>query len=209
MERVDLVKNGFIRRKDLDFSDDGLRYYMYEYEGILVSKAIEDNFIYIYVKASQLLDVLDITYYDYNKTEWYKLCDEFNGVKEVNIEKLKENILKIKEGMEETKIKIANEVLDWKAYDKRADEEIELINNFIKEHSRIEINFLDRDSYKYNKLNDTFYYFEKLTDYVEKLKTCKKTHDRYGYKRFEQYHYICIKDYEDYYFKSILEVVNK
>lgn len=85
--------DGFERREDLDFTDDGSKFKGYSYKGMPITTIRYKDETYLSVRVDYLWNKFD--YKTWMQTEEYKLCDEFNGVSEVDIDKLVENLEKI------------------------------------------------------------------------------------------------------------------
>ena len=89
----------FHLREDLDFTDDGSKFRGFDYNGMPITTLREGGFTYLSIRV----DYLDtfFTIEDWMETEEYKLCDEFNCVEEINLDKLIDNceriIAKVKE----------------------------------------------------------------------------------------------------------------
>lgn len=109
-KRLSLVANGFVRREDLDFSDDGSYFRGYEYDGMPVTYCKYQDEYFICVRYDYLEN--SFTYEDWKNTEEYKLADEFNGVTEVDVDKLIENCIKVKAKVNELNAQVENEVID-------------------------------------------------------------------------------------------------
>lgn len=85
--------DGFERREDLDFTDDGNKFKGYSYKGMPITTIRCKGETCLSVRVDYLRNKFD--YKTWMRTEEYKLCDEFNGVSEVDIDKLVENLEKI------------------------------------------------------------------------------------------------------------------
>lgn len=85
--------DGFERREDLDFTDDGNKFKGYSYKGMPITTIRHKDATYLSVRVDYLWNKFD--YKTWMQTEEYKLCNEFNGVYEIDIDKLVENLEKI------------------------------------------------------------------------------------------------------------------
>lgn len=85
--------DGFERREDLDFTDDGNSFKGYSYKGMPITTIRSRNVTYLSVRVDYLWNKFD--YKSWMQTEEYKKCNEFNGVSEFDIDKLVENLEKI------------------------------------------------------------------------------------------------------------------
>lgn len=81
---------GFVRREDLDFADDGNYFRGFSYKGMPITTLRTDNTTYLCVRVDYLEN--EFTYKEWMQTEEYRLCDKFNGVSEFDIDELIENI---------------------------------------------------------------------------------------------------------------------
>lgn len=88
-----------IRRKDLDFTDDGTRFNFYSYKdtvGFHVTRWQDNVFICIRIDYTHEVDneLPYIPHKEYQSWEAYKVCDEFNYVKndEVDLERFYTNL---------------------------------------------------------------------------------------------------------------------
>lgn len=93
LTEANIKKFGIKREADKDFTDDGNRFRGFSYKGIMMSQCRSEGETYLSVR-------IDYDNYDFHYDEWFdseehKLADEFNGVSEVNVDKLIENIEKI------------------------------------------------------------------------------------------------------------------
>lgn len=86
----DLKKIGLKHTPELDFSDDGTNFKMFQYHGIPVSYAKAYDMYFIAIR----FDYIDgMTYENYKTFGSYVNADEFNGVGSVDLVKLKENLI--------------------------------------------------------------------------------------------------------------------
>lgn len=203
---VNLFKNGFERREDLDFRDDGTRFTAYEFNGIVVTKASWNNEYFISVRVDYLRDN-DFTYSDYSKKDWYKLCDEFNGVTEVDVDKLKHNINIIKRGIEDLKEEIKNDPIDVELIEEHLKKELEEVGDFIRENKIVDI--LKYSEFEIRTLKN---YFDSLKTREKSIidKLNNKNYTRYDYQFVQEYGYLKFKGEEnEFYCKEIKNILNK
>lgn len=81
MERINLVKYGFVRSPEDDFSDDGNRFTCYKVGKVRVSKLVDRGEAYIAARR----DDYSLDYEDYSKLPHYKDLDKLNGISTCNI----------------------------------------------------------------------------------------------------------------------------
>lgn len=136
MKKVNMIAAGFIRRKDLDFSDDGNYFRGYEYAGMPISYLADGDQRYISVRW----DYLDheFTFYDFKDFEEYRLCDKFNGVsvEDVDLDELKDICVKVAKKIKELNETVLNETIDIEPLCKRLDKESALILQVTEEFKK-------------------------------------------------------------------------
>lgn len=123
--------DGFERREDLDFSDDGNRFRGFSYKGMAITTLRSDDTTYLSIRVDYQNN--NFTYCEWMKTEEYSLCDKYNGVSDFDIDELIADI--------ETIIAKVNEMNDNSSVDEKDIEEakniiknqIDEIKNFINE----------------------------------------------------------------------------
>ena len=104
MKRINLVKYGFVRNQEEDFSDDGNRFQCYKVgKRVRVSKLVADGEVYI----SARIDGNKLDYAEYSVLPHYKSLDVLNGVSISTIEEsdlieLYSNCLEYEKEYEET-----------------------------------------------------------------------------------------------------------
>ena len=72
----------FVRREDLDFSDDGNRFRGYSYKGLPITTLYSDGCVYCDVRPDYL-QYNGIPWEMWKETEEYKLCNKYNGTSEL------------------------------------------------------------------------------------------------------------------------------
>lgn len=80
-------------REDLNFSDDGNRFRGFDYKGMPITTLRADNETYLSIRVDYLHN--NFTYNEWRGTEEWKLADEFNGVSEIDLDKLIDNLEKV------------------------------------------------------------------------------------------------------------------
>lgn len=198
-----LLKNGFIRREDLDFTDDGSRFTAYEYNGLVITKCTYRGEYYISVRVDYLRGK-NFIWEDYHNKEWYKLCDEFNGVSEVDVDKLKANMDIIKKGVEELEEEVAKDPIDTEAITKQLEKERLSLQTFLDNHKIVDITKFD--SYTLRRLVD---YFESLKNKLETINTEieNKNYGRYQYYYIKEGKTVAFNINDNYFVKNIIELL--
>ena len=99
---------GINRVPEKDFSDDGTRFRMYEYDGVPISYATYDGDGYLSIRVSELASGLN--YYEYSKLPSYREADKYNGVpiRTIDLEDVKRICKKLKAEYEKALGDIAN-----------------------------------------------------------------------------------------------------
>ena len=72
----------FVRREDLDFSDDGNRFRGFSYKGLPITTLYSDGYVYCDVRPDYL-QYKGVPWEMWKETEEYKLCDKYNGTSEL------------------------------------------------------------------------------------------------------------------------------
>ena len=80
-------------REDLNFSDDGNRFRGFDYKGMPITTLRADNETYLSIRVDYLNN--NFTYNEWMGTEEWKLAYEFNGVSEIDLDKLIDNLEKV------------------------------------------------------------------------------------------------------------------
>ena len=101
---------GFVRREDLDFADDGNYFRGFSYTGMPITTLRSDNTTYLCIRVDYLEN--EFTYKEWMQTEEFKLCDVFNGVSEFDIDELIENIETVLAKVAEMNEAAMNEEID-------------------------------------------------------------------------------------------------
>lgn len=101
---------GFNLREDLNFSDDGNYFRGFDYKGLPITTLRADNKTYLCVRVDYLPTTF--TYREWMETEEWSLADEFNGVDEIDLDKLIENCERII-----AKVAEMNEIADKEVID--------------------------------------------------------------------------------------------
>lgn len=133
MAKLNLVRNGFTRRADKDFYDDGSWFRAYEYAGLIVTVCKYEDDYFVHIRTWDITD-RQFTNEDWNKTAESRLADEFNGVPVVDVEKLKANCEAIAKKMNELDARVATQSIDMSEVMVALEEEIDkaekLLGNF-------------------------------------------------------------------------------
>lgn len=85
---------GFNLREDLNFTDDGNRFRGFDYKGLPITTCRSDGETYLAIRVDYL-EGKAFTVKEWMATEEYHLANEFNGVDEIDLEKLIDNCERI------------------------------------------------------------------------------------------------------------------
>lgn len=87
LTKANAGKYGFEVRPDLDFEDDGAHFRGFSYKGLPLTQCRYAGDVYLAIRPDYALGRL-YEYKEWRCTEEHRLADEFNGVPEVDVEKL-------------------------------------------------------------------------------------------------------------------------
>ena len=106
--RLNFKSAGINRVPEKDFSDDGTRFRMYEYDGVPISYTTYDGDGYLSIRVDELASGLN--YYEYSKLPSYREADKYNGVpiRTIDLEDVKRICKKLKAEYEKALGDIAN-----------------------------------------------------------------------------------------------------
>lgn len=104
-------------RADLNFADDGNHFKGFEYKGLPITTLRADDKTYLCIRRDYLQN--DFTYEDWKQTEEFNLEWEFNGVDEIDLDKLIENCEAILKKMDELNAECRSAELDLTPLKKR------------------------------------------------------------------------------------------
>ena len=140
---------GFERREDLDFEDDGNYFRGFSYKGMPITTLRSDDVTYLCVRVDYLEN--EFTYKEWMQTEEFKLCDAFNGVSEFDIDELIENIEAIMTKVAEMNEAAMNEEIDTTAVEAALANEIANAEQVV-ENFKANFKWYDANEYTLKKL---------------------------------------------------------
>ena len=206
----ELTTRGWIHRSDLDFRDDGTKFKGFEHTSGMIATYTKANGEYY---LALRLDYLDgLTYQEYSKMDSYRLADEFNGVTEIDPDKVTQNAITMMQEYNAV-LKEANEhVVDMQKLINAAENELELVYRVLYD-SNIGIDDLEEvDAYELNRLRD--YRKSLKTDAETKLNRLATS--QYSQKelrnleeRLDRYGYLTVNEKDSFYIKEIKRIVSK
>lgn len=183
---------GFVRREDLDFADDGNYFRGFSYKGMPITTLRADNTTYLCIRVDYLKN--EFTYKEWMQTEEWKLCDKFNGVSEFDMEDLIETIEKIIAKVAEMNEVAMNEEIDMTEAKVALANEIEYAEQVVESFKN---NFKWYDAEPY-KLKTLVGYLKSEEQEIERAKamdldTMPKKQKREIAERLANYGYVVIK----------------
>ena len=204
----ELTKRGFIKREDLNFSDDGNRFIGFEYKGMPITYLKSDGIFYLSVRVDYLDNLF--TFNEWMKTEEYRLADEFNGVVSIDADKLVENIEKIIAKVNELNEAARKEEIDMTAVKIKVEEEIKMAQEVVDDFKKNFEWWNASSNYQLTRmagyLKNTVNTIEraKHTDFDNMARVQKKQH----VERLESSGYVIFKN-DDFYLREMREAMNK
>ena len=156
----------FVRREDLDFTDDGNYFKGFSYKGMPITTLRTDGTTYLSIRVDYLKN--EFTYKEWMQTQEYKLCRKFNGVSEFDIDELVKNIETILSKIDEMNKAAINEEIDMTKAKAILTDEIEYAEQVVE-------NF--KNNFKWYEANE--YKLKCLIDYLkseeQEIKRAKET----------------------------------
>lgn len=206
----ELTTRGWKRREDLDFRDDGTKFKGFESpEGLPLTYTKANGEYYLSLRVDYLNE---LTYHEYSKMESYSLCDEFNGVEEVDPDKLTQNATQIMREYNELVAEMNNYTVDMQKLVKSAEKELEIVYRILF-NSNLGIDDLENvDTYEMNRLID---YRKSLKRQAESMLNRLAT-EQYTQKELrnleenlDKYGYLTINEKDSFYIREIRRIVAK
>jgi hypothetical protein len=196
---------GFVRREDLDFVDDGNHFRGFSYKGMPITTLRTDDTTYLCVRVDYLEN--EFTYKEWMQTEEYRLCDKFNGVSEFDIDELVENIETILAKVAEMNEVAMNEEIDMTEAKVALANEIEYAEQVV-ENFKNNFKWYDAEPYK---LKTLISYLKSEEQKIERAKAMdfdamSKKQKREVVERLTNYDYVVIKK-DDFYLREISNAI--
>ena len=204
--------DGFERREDLDFTDDGNRFRGFSYKGMPITtlRSNLDNTTYLSIRVDYLEN--EFTYNEWMETEEWSLCHKYNGVAEFDMDELIEDLERIIAKVKEMNKKARNEVIEMKDIVKlevRLNEEIGMAESVINLAKR---NFKWYEASEW-EMKQMMKYFNNVTRNIENAKSLhlrkmelkefkiwKEKLEKHGYLKFKE---------DDYFLVEMEKMLNK
>lgn len=196
---------GFVRREDLDFVDDGNYFRGFSYKGMPITTLRTDNTTYLCVRVDYLEN--EFTYKEWMQTEEYRLCGKFNGVSEFDIDELVENIETILAKVAEMNEVAMNEEIDMTEAKVALANEIEYAEQVV-ENFKNNFKWYDAEPYKLKTLVG---YLKSEEQKIERAKVMdfdamSKKQKREVAERLTNYGYVVIKK-DDFYLREMSNAI--
>lgn len=198
---------GFERREDLDFSDDGNRFRGFSYKGMPITTLRSHDETYLSIRVDYLNN--EFTYREWMKTEEYRLCNEFNGVYEIDLDKLVENLEKIIAKVAEMNKKVASEVIDTSELEAKLASEVEYAESIVEDMKK-NFKWYEVNAYVVKSMAE---FVGAVSSKIEKIKnydfsTMDAHTKRSLVERFRDYGYVEFKE-NDFYLTEMKKYLSK
>ena len=196
---------GFARREDLDFSDDGNRFRGFSYKGLPITTLRSDDTTYLAIRVDYLNT--EFTYREWMDTEEYILCDKFNGVYEFDMEELIETLEKIITKVDEMNAKAKAEVIDVTDLEIAISHEIDEAEDVVESFKK-NFKWYDCPTYRLNSLIGLMNQAEKRIEAAKNVdfSSMSNAEKREARERLEKYGYVKIRK-DSYELKMLAEAI--
>lgn len=182
----------FVRREDLDFTDDGNYFKGFSYKGMPITTLRTDGITYLSIRVDYLKN--EFTYGEWMQTQEYKLCRKFNGVSEFDIDELVENIETILAKVDEMNKAAMNEEIDMTKAKVALADEIEYAEKAV-ENFKNNFKWYEAGEYKLRWLIDCLKSEEQEIKRAKEidLDTISRKQKREIAERLTNYGYVVLK----------------
>lgn len=197
---------GFERREDLDFSDDGNRFRGFSYKGMPITTLRTDNTTYLSIRVDYLEN--SFTTKDWIAANGWVLCDKFNGVSEFDMEDLIEVLEEVIAKVNEMNAVAEAELLDM------SDVVDAIFNEVVMAEAVVE-NF--KANFKWHeasphRLVSLLHYMRSAEDMITHAKSVKvrllpKVQKRQLIQKFKEYGFVMFEK-DQFYLKELINAIN-
>jgi hypothetical protein len=199
--------DGMVRREDLDFADDGNHFKGFTYKNMPITTLRADGETYLTVRVGYLKN--SFTYKEWFATEEDKLCDEFNGVSEFDLDKLIENLERIIAKVDEMNAKAEAEDIDTTEVEQVLKSEIEYAEKAIADF-KANYDWFNADNYR---LKNYVHYAKNLQSNIDSAKaidftTLSRKQKAEFTQRLKEYGYVTFRN-DGFYIKQLKEAIAK
>lgn len=207
LSKVNIRKfDGFERREDLDFVDDGDFFRGFSYKGMPIITHRFGDTTYLCVRVDYLEN--SFTYKAWMETTECSLCDKFNGVSEFDIDELIENLEAIIAKVADMNEAAENEDIDMSDVKAHIREEIKFASESVE---KFKANFVWYEANGY-VLEKMARYLKATIDKLEKMSTCDvdsldNKSKKEMVERLRDYGYVAFKS-NDFYISEMMEAIS-
>lgn len=198
---------GFERREDLDFSDDGNYFRGFSYKGMPITTLRTDDVTYLCIRPDYLEN--KFTYKDWMKTAECGLCDDFNGVPQFDMDVLVENLEKVIAKVEEMNAAAEAEVIDMTEVVDALFNEVVMAENIVN-NFKANFKWYDAPSHKLTRLVRYMKSVEEEIARVNAIKVNELTNKQKKemVQRLSEYGYVKIRK-DSFYLNELVEAINE
>ena len=197
---------GFERREDLDFSDDGNFFRGFSYKGMPITTLRTGDTTYLCIRPDYL--ETKFTFKSWMQTKEYILCDEFNGVSEFDMDKLVENLEKVIAKVNEMNEAAEAEVIDMTEVIDAMLNEVMMAENII---NNFKANFKWYEASSYELANLVKYMKSVETEVARmnaiKVNELSNKQKKEMVQRLNEYGFVRISK-SDFYLTKLVEAMN-
>lgn len=204
------IKNyeGFIRREDLDFVNDGNYFRGFSYKGMPITTLRSADITYLSIRVDYLEN--GFTSKEWHATEESKLCDEFNCVTEFDMDKLIENLEKVIAKVAEMNEAAKNEVLNMTDVVNALVNEIAYAEQVVEDFKK-NFKWYEVSEYKLKTLvaymKNQVAEIERAKDLVAKFDTLEKRNQKWYVESLKDYGYVKIAK-NSFYLREMVSAIN-
>lgn len=198
--------DGFERREDLDFVDDGNFFRGFSYKRMPITTHRSGDTTYLCVRVDYLEN--SFTYKAWMETAEWSLCDKFNGVSELDIDELVENLEAIiakVAGMNEA---VENEDIDMSEVKARICEEVKMASESVE---KFKASFVWYEANRY-VLGNMAHYLKATIDKIARMNECDidaldNKSKKEMVERLRDYGYVAFKS-DDFYISEMMKAIS-
>lgn len=205
----ELTMRGWKRREDLDFRDDGTKFKAFEYtNGLIATYTKGYGEYYLALRVDY---IGDLVWEEYSQMDSYKLADEFNGVTDIDADKVCQNAVEIMNEYKKVLEEVQNKEIDMARLFKQIDKEKIIVERLLEE-SNLTLDDLDKlDSYDVKRLRE---YRQNIKRDIDS-KIDYLVEERYTHTQLRQMEYrldrcgYLVINMDGYYIKTIKQIIAK
>lgn len=206
--------DGFVRREDLDFNDDGNHFTGWEYKGMPITtlRSNKWNETYLAIRVDYIMSDKNFTYDEWYATDESKLTDMFNGVSEFDLDQLILNLETVIAKVDELDAAVANEQIEDCEIIAKLEQEVTFVNEELENAKQMQ--WWNLSGYYVKSAADYIRSLQQKADSInEKLEALNNAEvSRKELKKmqecFEKYGYVAIKE-DDFYVMQLRKYTEK